>query len=136
MTKQKSALPFIGVPTTTPVTDALLETGNQDMVYCGWWAGIRRTVANFFTEKAKRLRASPEDVRKMPLTVTEQIDLVEQLQRMRAEKENRGYGRYPQEPVRVRYLPKHLMRRARDQVEDAELHEPDQSGDQSNDQST
>jgi hypothetical protein len=78
MTKQKSALPFIGVPTTTPVTDAFLETGNQDM------AGIRRTVANFFTEKAKRLRASPEDVTKTPLTVTEQIELFEQLQRLGA----------------------------------------------------
>ena len=61
MTKRKSSLPFIGVPTTAPVTDALLETGNQDMVSRGWWAGTRRIVANFFTEKAKRLHASPEE---------------------------------------------------------------------------
>src|SRR5215468_7980512 len=103
MTKQKSALPFIGVPTTTPVTDAFLEAGNQDM------ARIRRTVANFFTEKAKRLRASPEDVRKTPLTVTEQIELFEQLQRLGAGTGDRRYGSYPQEPVRLRPNIDHLV---------------------------
>lgn len=131
MTKQKSARPFIGVPTTTPVTDAFLETGNQDMLYWGWWAGIRRTVANFFTEKAKRLHASPEDVRKTPLTVTEQIELFEQLQRLGAGTEDRRYGSYPQEPVRFGPNVDHLLRRAK-----VDVREPDEPSDQSDDLST
>jgi hypothetical protein len=131
MTKQKSAHPFIGVPTTTPVTDTFLATGNHDMVYWGWWAGIRRTVANFFTEKAKRLRASPEDVRKTPLTVTEQIELLEQLQRLGAGTGDRRYGSYPQEPVRCRPYVDHLVRRAK-----VDVREPDEPSDQSDDQST
>ena len=131
MTKRKSALPFIGVSTTTPVTDAFSETGNQDMVYGGLWAGIRRTVANFFTEKAKRLHASPEDGSKAPLTVTEQIELSEQLQRIGPGTGNLRYGSYPQEPVRFRPNVDHLVHRAK-----VDVREPDEPSDQSDDPST
>jgi hypothetical protein len=98
------------------------------MVYWGWWAGFRRTVANFFTEKAKHVRASPEDVRKTPLTVTEQIELSEKLQRIGPGTGNLRYSSYPQEPVRFRPNVDHLVRRAK-----VDVREPDEPSDQSDD---
>jgi hypothetical protein len=135
MTKRKSAPPFIAVRSTTPATDAFLKTGNQDMVYWRYWAGICRTFANFFTDRAKRLHDSPDNGgSKTPLTVTEQINLLEQLQRTSAGMENCGYGSYLQQPVRHRPNIDHLVRRAREDVKDAEFPDLNEPSDQSDDQ--
>src|SRR5215467_13946213 len=58
------------VSATTRTTDPAVEVGNQDERQ--WWARMRRAVANFFPEKAKRIPECSDAVAK-PLTVTEQI---------------------------------------------------------------
>jgi hypothetical protein len=63
-------------------TDPVREIGYQDMIFSQWSARIRRTIANFFTEKARRLPASSDAESKTALTITEQINLLEQLERM------------------------------------------------------
>jgi hypothetical protein len=72
-------------------------------------------------------------LRKTPLTVTEQIELFEQLQRIRPGTGNLRYGSYPQEPVRFRPNVDHLVRRAN---VDVDVHDPDEPSDQSDDPST
>jgi hypothetical protein len=134
MTKQKSVLPFIGVPAPKHATEACLKTENQDPVYSTLWTSIRRTIATFFAERAKRLHASPDDGSKTPLTVTEQLNLFEQLQRIGPGTGNLRYGSYPQEPVRFRPNVDHLVRRPKEDVNDAEFPEVDGASDQSDDQ--
>jgi hypothetical protein len=80
MKKRKAAVPYISVPRTNHFP----ETGNQDPVYRQWLVGIRRIVAKFIAEKAERSHQSPDEANKTPLTITEQINLREQLQRMGA----------------------------------------------------
>jgi hypothetical protein len=131
MTKQKSARPYIGVPAPKHATEVCLETGNQDPVSTALWTSIRRTIATFFAERAERLHASADDGSKAPLTVTEQLNLFEQLQRIGPGTGNLRYGSYPQEPVRVRPNVDHSVRRAKEDVR-----ELDETSDQSDDQST
>lgn len=80
------------VSATTRTTDPAVEVGNQDERQ--WWARMRRAVANFFPEKAKRIPECSDAVAK-PLTVTEQIYVGFQLERLDR------YGFY-QQPLRNR----------------------------------
>jgi hypothetical protein len=89
--------------------------------YWQWLARMRRTVANFFPEKAKR---SPEcfDAESKPLTVTEQFYVQAQLERLDR------FGFY-QQPRRHRANIEpldQLLGPARKEVNDAELRKPDE----------
>jgi hypothetical protein len=122
MTKRNADDPFTPVRTTMRTTDPVRVIGNLDMIFSQWAAGIRRTVTGFFAEKAKR---SPEcsDVKSKPPTVTEQIRLLEQLDRL-----DRGDGFY-QQPLRHRANIDpldQLLCPAREEVKDAEARRPDE----------
>jgi hypothetical protein len=112
--KQKSALPLIGVPTTPSATHAFFAAEDQDPVAVAQSAQNRRRIAAFFTERAKRLHTTAEEARKMPLSVSEQLNLSDALQRIGPRAGNRGYGSYPQEPIGFRDVGEHLVRRARE----------------------
>jgi hypothetical protein len=133
MIKRKTGDGLTPMHTTIQAAEPFSQIGDHDMIYSQWWTRIRRTIANFFTDRAKRLHES-SDV-EMPLTITEQINLFDQLQRMGAGTGDRRYGSYPQEPVRHRANVAHLVRRAGKEVKDADFRDPDGPGDQSDDQS-
>jgi hypothetical protein len=78
-------------------TDILPEIGNKWQ----WWARFRQNVANLITG-ANRLPECPDDASKAMLPIN--IDVFAELQRTRVEMESRGYGRYPEEPVRYRAI--------------------------------
>jgi hypothetical protein len=121
MTKRNADNPLNPPPTAMRTTDRVREVGNQDVIYWQWWARMRRTIASFVPEKAKR---SPEcsDAESKPLTVTEQIYVLEQWERL-----DRGCGFY-QQPLRHRANIDpldQLLCPAREEVKDAETRRPD-----------
>jgi hypothetical protein len=103
------------------LTRVRATTGTMDS-YGQWWARVRRTVANyFFPEKAKR---SPQcsDAESKPLTVTEQIYVqldLERLDRFGFHQQARRH-RANIEPL------DQLLGPAREEVDDAELRKPDE----------
>jgi len=124
MTKQNAHDPRTPGRLMVRATDIISEIGNQ-------WPRIRQIVGKFITGNSQRLPECPDGANKAALPLS--IDVFEELQRMKAEMETSGYGRYPQEPVRFRPNVDHSVRRAGDEVEDAEFHEMDQTGDRSDD---
>jgi hypothetical protein len=112
--------------------DIVPEIGDQ-MAYSPWWVRVRRVIANFMAGDPKRARECPNDATNTALPIS--IDIFEQLQCAQAQMENRGYGSCLQDPVRYCTNVDHLIRRARDEVADAEPHELDLSSDRS-DEST
>lgn len=62
------------------------------------------------------------------------IDAFAELQRTKLAKENRGYGTYPQEPVRYRPSVDNLVRRTGDEV-NTEFREHDEPDNQNDDPS-
>lgn len=127
MKKRKAAAPYISVPRTNHFP----ETGNQDPVYRQWLIDICRIIVKFIAEKAQHSRESPDEQRKTPLTITEQINLLDQLQRTGAGGD-RGYGNYLQQPVRYRANVDHLVRRKEVNEELCDINGPkDQSDDPS-----
>lgn len=78
MTKRNADVPISSPRTTIRATDILSEIGNQDLVYSPWWGSFHRIINNFITEKAARLRESPDRENKTASAITVNIDQLEQ----------------------------------------------------------
>jgi hypothetical protein len=132
MSKQKRG---VGVSSAFQATQPF-GFGTQDPAYSTWLASLRRIIVKFFAEHRNALHELPEHESKAPLTVTEQLQLLEQLQRVGSGTGNLRYGSYPQEPVRFRPNVDHLVHRTREKPKDADLRGLDPSTDQSDDEPT